>query len=181
MCIRDSGKIVADPAQMRGVDYTQSSQPWVLKITVKQDLGKWFGRSADGTAVNAADPDPSSLADCYATGGYKLRVNLRSHIFGNNEDEAWFDRLLTAPWDDLDNTGGVDAATVGEVDADGAQVTPDREPFNSSAYYQVYDVDVYEGNAAPQTRRQNVQPFGMDYTWTLMHGSLCLLYTSRCV
>ena len=57
----------------------------MLKITVKQDLGKWFGRAS--AAAAATDPAPASLADCYAAGGYKLRVNLASHIFGNNEDE----------------------------------------------------------------------------------------------
>ena len=44
-------------------DYVESSQPWVLKITVRQSLGKWFGRNVDGTPdaagtlVNSADPD----------------------------------------------------------------------------------------------------------------------------
>ena len=103
---------------MHGADYVRSSQPWVLKITVKQDLGKWFGRNIDGRAYDAADPDPTSMADCYTDGGYKIRVNLDSHIFGNNEDEAWYDRLLTAPWDDVAHTADATGALAGEfVDA----------------------------------------------------------------
>ncbi|MEE0705940.1 MAG: hypothetical protein UCH28_06100, partial [Adlercreutzia sp.] len=47
----------------------------------------------------------------------------------------------------------------------------DKEPFNSSAYYQIYDVDHFEGNAANSGRRENVQPYGMDYTWTLISHS----------
>ena len=46
--------------------------------------------------------------------------------------------------------------------------TEGTRPFNASAYYQIYDVDVYEGNAALRSRRQNVQPYGMDYSWTLI-------------
>ena len=70
------GKIVADKAKMTGAAYTQSSQPWVLKITVKQDLGKWFGRAVDN-AANGTDLDPVSMKECYTEGGYKMRVNLR--------------------------------------------------------------------------------------------------------
>ncbi len=217
-----AGSDAIDPALMKGKSYTQSSQPWVLRITVKQPLGKWFGRAIDSNPADAADPDPASMADCYVAGGYKLRVNLGSHIFGNNEDEAWYDRLLTAPWDNLEQTekvsgqwvdgatsgvAGTDAvyeavaqdAVAGTTDtlyvrdeatgnyavataaqlADGAVAKYRRtadavaavaatEPFNSSAYYQIYDVDLYEGNAAVPGRRQNVQPYGMDYTWTPM-------------
>ncbi|MDE8703603.1 hypothetical protein PZH32_11655, partial [Adlercreutzia equolifaciens] len=74
---------------------------------VKEDLGKWYGRALDNSATDAADPDPSSLTDCYTDGGYKIRVDVRSHIFGNNEDETWYDRLLTAPWD---TEAGIDRA-----------------------------------------------------------------------
>ena len=226
-----AGSDKVDPALMQGKAYTQSSQPWVIRVTVKQTLGKWFGRNIDSRAANAADPDPVSMAECYTQGGYKIRVNLDSHIFGNNEDEAWYDRLLTAPWDDVahtaDATGALagefpDAATSGEAaveeayapvaadaiaalpegtvlyvrdDADGTYTTATAdqiadaavqkyqrtaeaaaavaatEPFNSSAYYQIYDVDLYEGNAAVPGRRQNVQPYGMDYSWTPMNKS----------
>lgn len=100
---------MADRSKMTGYNYVTSSQPWVLRITVKQDLGKWYGRNVDNQVTNAADPDPSDMTDCYVNGGYKLKVNLRSRIFGNNESEDWYDRLLTAPWDDLsriDYVGG---------------------------------------------------------------------------
>ena len=184
----------------------------MLKITVKQDLGKWFGRAS--AAASATDPAPVSLAECYTAGGYKMRVNVASHIFGNNEDEAWYDRLLTAPWDDEANidrtldavvpgTAATDdtyepvadvTAETGDVyveedgayrlataaertdttlafykkTAEAAPATAEKKPFNASAYYQIYDVDVYEGNAALRSRRQNVQPYGMDYSWTLI-------------
>ena len=97
----ENGRIVANPSKMKGYDYVTSSQPWAFKITVKQDLGKWYGRNIDNQVTNAADPDPSKMTDCYSNGGYKIRVNLRSRIFANNESEDWYDRLLTAPWDDL--------------------------------------------------------------------------------
>ena len=99
--VDENGRIVANPSKMKGYDYVTSSQPWALKITVKQDLGKWYGRNIDNQVTNAADPDPSKMTDCYSNGGYKIRVNLRSRIFANNESEDWYDRLLTAPWDDL--------------------------------------------------------------------------------
>ena len=69
-------------------------RPWVLKITVKHDLGKWFGRAVDSTEADASD------ADAYADGGYKIDVEIPSHVFANNENGAWYDRLLVAPWDD---------------------------------------------------------------------------------
>ncbi|MEE0706787.1 MAG: hypothetical protein UCH28_10455, partial [Adlercreutzia sp.] len=67
--------IKVEPERMKGATYTQSSQPWVIKITVKQPLGKWFGRNVDNYANDAADPDPSVLTDCYTDGGYKIRVS----------------------------------------------------------------------------------------------------------
>ncbi len=174
----DGKTIVADPDQMVGESYVRSSQPWVLKITVKQDLGKWYGRAIDGNARDFTDPDPVSMNDCYVKGGYKIRVDVRSHIFGNNEDEAWYDRLLTTPWDDttsIDFANGQAKVGTEEVveEVDGEKIvtapaTDDKEPFNSSSYYQIFDLDNYEGNAALPSRRQNVQPYGMDYSWTLI-------------
>ena len=99
-------------------EYLESSQPWVLKITVHQDLGKWFGRAIDKQAANAADPDD------YDEGGYQIRVDFTGHVFANNENEGWYDRVLTRPVDDP-QTG---------------------EDSKASAYYQVYDGDYFEGS-----------------------------------
>ncbi len=76
-----------------------------------------------------------------------------------------------------DADGTYAAATADQIAAGGtfykqtATAAPgvaDKKPFNASAYYQIYDVDVYEGNASLRSRRQNVQPYGMDYSWTLI-------------
>ena len=133
----------------RSEAYTDSSQPWVLKITVKQDLGKWFYRSADGGAANSADPD------AYADGGYKINVDVPSHVFANNENGGWYDRVLVRP---------IDAAATGDDTASG------EEPSKSSAYYQVLDIDHFEGPSATGANK-NMQPYGMDYMWSLRCNS----------
>ena len=119
--------------------YAESSQPWVLKVTVKAPLGKWYGRNIDGDARNTAD------ADGYAgDAGYKIRVNLPSHVFANNEAGTWNDRLLVTPWDD--SAAG--------------------KPSSSSSYFSVMDVDHYEGANAKAANLNDLQVFGMDYMFT---------------
>ena len=53
------------------------TSPWVLKITVKKNLQKWFNRHSES--------------------GYKLNVYIPSKVVCTNEDEEWFDRLQTKP------------------------------------------------------------------------------------
>lgn len=87
-------------------------------------------------------------------------MNIPSHVFGNNENERWYDRVLTRPWDDP-------TKKVGQNKAAG------EEPSRSSAYYQVYDYDHFEGLSRDRTN--NLQPYGMDYKYTMQrywrHGS----------
>ena len=163
----------AEGSTNQSISYRDSSQPWVLKIKVKQDLAKWFGRSIDMSAADAADPDfirTWSEYNQYAEtlkailngnlGGYQIKVNIPSHVFGNNENERWYDRVLTRPWDDP-------TKKVGQNKAAG------EEPSRSSAYYQVYDYDHFEGLSRDRTN--NLQPYGMDYKYTMQrywrHGS----------
>ncbi|WP_423775626.1 hypothetical protein [Adlercreutzia equolifaciens] len=163
----------AEGATNQSISYRDSSQPWVLKIKVKQDLAKWFGRSIDMKGTDAADPDfirTWSEYNQYAEtlkailngnlGGYQIKVNIPSHVFGNNENERWYDRVLTRPWDDP-------TKKVGQNKAAG------EEPSRSSAYYQVYDYDHFEGLSRDRTN--NLQPYGMDYKYTMQrywrHGS----------
>ena len=53
----------------------------------------------------------------------------------------------------------------------------DKEPYLSSAYYSIMDVDHYEGGSArglanaqlnTSGRRQNIEPYGMDFNWTAL-------------
>ena len=140
----------------RGASYVESSQPWVLRITVRQPLGKWFGRNIDNQAANTADPDGYS-----GNAGYKINVDIASHIFSTNNAGTWYDRVLTRPVDTRDVTANKDTATKGV-------------PSKSSAYYQLFDLDHFEGRAAweADTNKSdgngdlnNCQPFGMDYVW----------------
>ena len=118
--------------------YVESSQPWVLKITVKSDLGKWFGRGVDNGASDTSDPD--SIAE----GGYKINVNVPAHVFANNENGTWNDRLLVSPWDD----------------------PASGKPSPASSYYRILDIDHFEGRNATSSHHDN-QVLGMDYVWTM--------------
>ncbi|MEE0706949.1 MAG: hypothetical protein UCH28_11300, partial [Adlercreutzia sp.] len=145
--------------------YRDSSQPWVLKIKVKQELGKWFGRNADSNAANLTDPDTvntlrnmdqakiDAIKAALATGGYQIKVTVPSHVFGNNESEKWYDRVMVRP---------IDLSSAKKVGQDKAA---GEEPSRSSAYYQVYDIDHFEGLA--KQRKLHIQPYGMDWKFTL--------------
>ena len=124
--------------------YRDSSQPWVLKITVEQPLGKWFYRAQDGSEVNTADPDG------YADGGYKINVDVPVHVFANNANGEWNDRVLVRP-----------------VDTSRSEGMGSR----SSAYYQVFDIDHWEGATAQADKAHNVQPYGMDWRWSSYYGT----------
>ena len=101
--------------------------------------------------------------DLNGTGGYQIKVNIASHVFGNNESERWYDRVLTRPWDRPAAEGGV----TGQDKAKG------QEPSRSSAYYQVYDLDHFEGEhtgfaaTGGSGKTPHIQPFGMDHKYTL--------------
>ena len=49
--------VPSDSANAHSAAYRDSSQPWVIRVTVEHDLGKWYGRAIDGTDANTADPD----------------------------------------------------------------------------------------------------------------------------
>ena len=147
--------LAAPDDSQRGAGYVESSQPWVLRITVTCPLGKWFGRNIDSTAVNTADADGYS-----GNAGYKIRVNIASHIFSTNNSGYWYDRVLARPIDVREVTENKDTATGGL-------------PSKASAYYQLFDLDHFEGRAAweADTNKSdgdlnNCQPFGMDYVWS---------------
>lgn len=65
----------------------EDSQSWVLKITVKQPLKKWFNRGTDK--------------------GYILHVDVRCHVDSTNESEYWYDKVFTRP---IEVDGGNDSA-----------------------------------------------------------------------
>ena len=115
---------------MNSESYLESSQPWVLRITVRHPLGKWFGRSSDGTAVgadkNVVDPDIYT-----GNAGYKMSVAIKARIFGYNENEAWYDRLLTRP--------------INTREVSGHDVAAGQTPSLSDAYFQVFDIDRFRG------------------------------------
>ncbi len=136
--------VPSDSANAHSAEYRDSSQPWVIRVTVEHDLGKWYGRAIDGTDANTADPDE------YGDNGYQIAVNLASHVFGSNEDGAWYDRLLTRP---------VDVKPAGDDTAAG------QEPSKSSAYYQVMDVDHFEGGH--HEGQKHMQVYGMDWKETI--------------
>ncbi len=56
---------------------------WVLKITVKKTLGKWFNRG-----------DKS---------GYAMRVDIPSHVYATPKDEYWYDEVMVKPVDTEEN------------------------------------------------------------------------------
>lgn len=120
--------------------YAESSQPWVLKITVKHDLGKWYGRDIDGDATNTAD------ADAYTgDAGYKINVDVPAHVFSNNANGYWYDRLMATPWDD----------------------PADAQPSPASSYFSVLDIDHFEGANALAANHNDMQVYGMDYVWSM--------------
>ena len=55
------------------------AQSWVLKITVNQDLKKWFNRGSDT--------------------GYILNVDVDCHVDSTNESEYWYDKVFAKPID----------------------------------------------------------------------------------
>lgn len=112
----------ASDTNINGSDYYESSRPWVVRITIKQELGKWLGRTSDGEDFDKADPDE------YGDWGYRMRVRLGAHVFGSNANGTWNDRVLAAPVDT-------------KAEAVGGVVTDDAEPSASSSYFQVYDTD----------------------------------------
>lgn len=68
--------------------YTEEdSESWVLKITVRQPLKKWFNRGEDK--------------------GYILHVDVRCHVDSTNESEYWYDKVFTRP---IETDGGNDSA-----------------------------------------------------------------------
>ncbi len=137
--------------------YQESSQPWAFKITVKQELGKWFGRNVDGTPVpdaggdglqgaegendDAELPNQADVDGYYGDAGYQIRVVFPLHVFGNNENGWWYDRVMTQPWDDPGNS----------------------EPSPASSYYRIYDIDHFEGQNADESTIANYQAGGMDW------------------
>ena len=52
--------------------------PYVVKITVKQPLKKWYGRGSDF--------------------GYITRVTLPARVYTNTASGTWYDRVLTQPY-----------------------------------------------------------------------------------
>ena len=55
------------------------AQSWVLKITVNEDLKKWFNRGSDK--------------------GYILNVDIGCHVDSTNESEYWYDKVFAKPID----------------------------------------------------------------------------------
>ncbi|MFQ9922888.1 MAG: SdrD B-like domain-containing protein [Beduini sp.] len=55
------------------------AQSWVLKVTVNQDLKKWFNRGSDT--------------------GYILNVDIGCHVDSTNESEYWYDKVFAKPID----------------------------------------------------------------------------------
>ncbi|SCH12423.1 Serine-aspartate repeat-containing protein D precursor [uncultured Ruminococcus sp.] len=98
-------------------DESQNTQPWVLKITVKHGLNKWFNRGTEK--------------------GYKIRVNIPSNVYLTNENQYWYDRVVTRPY-----------------------MKPDSKNYY---YYQILDYDHWEGTTKERMRHN--QCYGMDYMW----------------
>ena len=63
-----------DSAYYAAEDYT----PYVVKITVKTPLKKWYNRGSDF--------------------GYILRVQLPARVYSNATSGTWYDRVLTQPY-----------------------------------------------------------------------------------
>ena len=68
-----------DASYYQNTDDT-NTQPWVLKIVVKQPLNKWFNRGSQS--------------------GYKLEVSIPSNVYLTNDNEYWYDRVLMRPYTD---------------------------------------------------------------------------------
>ncbi len=68
--------------------------------------------------------------------GYKFYVKMPAHVVRNNDNEEWFDRL---------------------------QVKPVTESNQDYYYYQIMDIDHWEGTT--RTNMHHNQRFGMDYLW----------------
>ncbi len=62
---------------------TDEQTSWVLKITVKKSLGKWFNRGAN----------------C----GYAMYVNIPSHVYATPQNEYWYDEVMVKPVDTDEN------------------------------------------------------------------------------
>ena len=121
-------------------EYAESSQPWVLKITVTHPLAKWYGRNIDTTEANTADAD-----GWQGDAGYKLHVDIPAHVFANNASGTWNDRVLVTPWNNPDSSA----------------------PSPASSYFSVMDVDHVEGMNAKAASMNDMQVYGMDFMWAL--------------
>ena len=92
------------------------TEPWVLKITVKQPLKKWFNRGS--------------------ASGYKISVDIPCNVYRTNDNEYWYDRVITRPYV--------------------------AENSQNHSYYQIYDIDHWEGINKVNPHNQKA---GMDYFW----------------
>ncbi len=61
---------------------TDEQTSWVLKITVKKALCKWFNRGTNS--------------------GYIMYVDIPSHVYATPEDEYWYDEVMVKPVDTKD-------------------------------------------------------------------------------
>lgn len=95
--------------------------PYVVKVTVKHPLKKWFGRGGNFN--------------------YITKVTIPARIFTNTEVGYWYDRVLTVPYV--------------------------RENSENHYYYQIYDIDHWDGST--KTGTQHNQIYGMDYLWNPLY------------